>query len=136
MTDTPQEKTAPAKGLTPGHWIAIATIAVGILGGVINVALSEHNARISNIETAVNTIAQTLVRMEGESKATRERLAGFVEQVNERFNQNDERLNRIETSIDRLVQTASGRPDDAAGGRTRRIGAERRADTRVPGPDA
>lgn len=104
MTDTPQEKLAPVKGLTPGHWIAIATIAVGILGGVISVALSEHNARISNFETAITRMAETqarmaeaLVRMEGETKATREHLAGFEEQVNERFN-------RIEAGIDRLIE--------------------------------
>ena len=115
MTETPQNKPDPSKGLTPGHWIAIATIAVGILGGVISVALGEHNARISNIEAAVNTIAQTqarmveaLGRMEGETKATRERLAGFEEQVNNRFDRIetsiDNRFDRIETSIDRLIQ--------------------------------
>ena len=131
MTETPQGKMAPATGLTPGHWIAIATIAVGILGGVISVALGEHNARVSNIETAITTVAETqarmaeaLVRMEGETKATRERVASFEEQVNNRFDQNDERLNRIETSIDRLIPATSGRPDDAACRRTRRIAAE------------
>ena len=111
MTETPEDKTDRANKLTPGHWIAIATIAVGILGGVMSVALSEHNARISNIETAITTMAETqarmaaaLVRMEAETKATRERVASFDEQVNNRFDQNDERLNRIETSIDRLIQ--------------------------------
>ena len=104
MTETRQEKTDSANGLTPGHWIAIATIAVGILGGVISVALGEHNARISNIETAITTmaesqgrIAEAVVRMEGETKATGEQLARFEEQVNERFN-------RIEASIDRLIE--------------------------------
>ena len=111
MTETPDDKTDRANELTPGHWIAIATIAVGILGGVMSVALSEHNARISNIETAITTMAETqarmaeaLVRLEGETKATRERVASFDEQVNNRFDQNDERLNLIETSIDRLIQ--------------------------------
>ena len=37
--------------LTPGHWIAIATIAVAVLGGVISVALGEHNARLENVGT-------------------------------------------------------------------------------------
>ena len=122
MTETPQNKIDPAKGLTPGHWIAIATIAVGILGGVISVALGEHNARISNIETAITTMAETqarmaeaLVRMEGETKATRDRLASFEEQVNDRFERIESRItgleervndrfDRIEASIDRLIQ--------------------------------
>ena len=49
--------------LTPGHWIAIATIAVGILGGVISVALGEHNTRIGNIETAMRTMTEAQTRM-------------------------------------------------------------------------
>lgn len=99
------------QGLTPGHWIAIATIAVGVLGGVIGVALGEHNARLGNVETTMRTIAEAqarlveaqarmaevLARMEGDAKASRERLAGFEEQVNARFD-------RIEASIDRLIE--------------------------------
>ena len=84
-------------GLTPGHWIAIATIAVGVLGSVIGVALSEHNARLANVETAMNALAETQARMEGEAKATQERLAGFEERV-------EYRLDRIESSLERLIQ--------------------------------
>ena len=51
------------QGLTPGHWIAIATIAVGVLGGVIGVALGEHNARLGNVETTMRTIAEAQTRM-------------------------------------------------------------------------
>ena len=72
--------------LTPGHWIAIATIAVGVLGGVISVALGEHNARLGNVATTMNTIAEAQARMaeaqgqmaealartEGELKTTQE----------------------------------------------------------------
>ena len=104
MTETRPGKTDSANGLKPGHWTAIATIAVGILGGVTSVALGEHNARIGNIETAITRGAETqarmaegLVRTEGETKATREHLAGFKGQVNERFN-------RIEAGIDRLIE--------------------------------
>ena len=46
--------------------------------------------------------------MEDETKATRERLAGSEEQVNDPFdtmnNRVNDRLNRIETSINRLIQ--------------------------------
>lgn len=42
-------------------------------------------------------MVEALGRMEGETKATRERLARFEEQVNNRFD-------RIETSMDRLIQ--------------------------------
>ena len=45
------------KHLAPGHWIAIATIAVVVLGGVISVALSEHNARLENFGTRLSAIA-------------------------------------------------------------------------------
>ena len=82
-----------ATGLTPGHWIAIATIPVAVLGGVLGWALSEHNARLANVESATRNIAEAQARTEGEIKAVHERLDGF-----------DERLDRIETSIDRLIQ--------------------------------
>ena len=37
------------QGLTPGHWIEIATIAVGVLGGVIGVALRERMPRLEGL---------------------------------------------------------------------------------------
>ena len=112
------------QGLTPGHWIAIATIAVGVLGGVIGVALGEHNARLGNVETTMRAIAEAQARMaeaqgrmaealartEGDAKATQERLAGFEEQVNDRFD-------RIEASLDRLIQLHLNTDTQPAGAR-------------------
>ena len=104
MTDTPEDKATRGRGLTPGHWIAIATIAVAVLGGVLSWALSEHNARLSennarlaNVESATTNMAEGLARVEGSIKAINERLNGFEERV-------DDRLDRIETNIDRLIQ--------------------------------
>ena len=113
------EKSERTTGLTPGHWIAIATIAVAVLGGMLGWALSEHNTRLANVESATRNIAEaqtraaeTQARTEGEIKAIHERLDGF-----------DERLDRIETGIDRLIQLhldaettqpAAGRAEQAA----------------------
>ena len=104
MTDTPEDKATRGRGLTPGHWIAIATIAVAVLGGVLSWALSEHNtrlsennARLANVESATTNMAEGLARVEGSIKAINERLNGFEERV-------DDRLDRIETNIDRLIQ--------------------------------
>ena len=104
MTDTPEDKATHGRGLTPGHWIAIATIAVAVLGGVLSWALSEHNARLSennarlaNVESATTNMAEGLARVEGSINAINERLNGFEERV-------DDRLDRIETNIDRLIQ--------------------------------
>ena len=104
MTDTQEDKATRGRGLTPGHWIAIATIAVAVLGGVLSWALSEHNARLSennarlaNVESATINMAEGLARVEGSIKAINERLNGFEERV-------DDRLDRIETNIDRLIQ--------------------------------
>ena len=104
MTDTPEDKATRGRGLTPGHWIAIATIAVAVLGGVLSWALSEHNARLSennarlaNVESATTNMAEGLARIDGSIKTINERLNGFEERV-------DDRLDRIETNIDRLIQ--------------------------------
>ena len=86
-----------ATGLTPGHWIAIGTIAVAVLGGVLGWALSEHNARLANVESDIRNIAEAQARTEGEIKAIHERLDSF-----------GERLNRIETGLDRLIQLHLG----------------------------
>ena len=94
------DKAKGATGLTPGHWIAIATIAVAVLGGVLGWALSEHNARLANVESDIRNIAEAQARTEGEIKAIHERLDGF----GERLDGFGERLNRIETGIDRLIQ--------------------------------
>ena len=99
--------------LTPGHWIAIATISVGVLGGVISVALGEHNARLGNVATTMNTIAEAQARMaeaqarmaealartEGELKTTQERLAGFEDRVDDRFDRIDDRFDRIDVAL-------------------------------------
>ena len=115
MTDTPEDKATRGRGLTPGHWIAIATIAVAVLGGVLSWALSEHNARLSennarlaNVESATTNMAEGLARVEGSIKAIHERLNGFEERVDDRLDRFeervDDRLDRIETNIDRLIQ--------------------------------
>ena len=49
---TPEPQTDGVQGLTPDHWIAIATIAVVVLGW----GLSEPNARLANVESATNNI--------------------------------------------------------------------------------
>ena len=60
---------------------------------VLGWALSEHNARLANVESDIRNIAEAQARTEGEIKAIHERLDSF-----------GERLNRIETGIDRLIQ--------------------------------
>ena len=107
------------KHLAPGHWIAIATVAVVVLGGVISVALSEQNARLENAIAGAQTrmsdtqeqIAEGLARMEGELETTQERLAGFedrvydrFDQVDDRFDNIDDRFDRIDNTLDRLIQ--------------------------------
>ena len=122
MTDTPEDKARRGTGLTPGHWIAIATIAVAVLGGVLSWALSEHNtrlgetnARLANVESATTSMAEGLARVEGSIETMNERLNGFEERVedrlngfedrvDERLNGFDDRLDRIETNINRLIQ--------------------------------
>ena len=94
------DKAKGATGLTPGHWIAIGTIAVAVLGRVLGWALNEHNARLANVESDIRNIAEAQARTEGEIKAIHERLDGF----GERLDGFGERLNRIETGIDRLIQ--------------------------------
>ena len=101
------DKAKGATGLTPGHWIVIGTIAVAVLGGVLGWALSEHNARLANVESDIRNIAEAQARTEGEIKAIHERLDGFGERLDgfgERLDGFGERLNRIETGIDRLIQ--------------------------------
>ena len=73
---------------------------MAVLGGVLGWALSEHNARLANVESDIRNIAEAQARTEGEIKAIHERLDGF----GERLDGFGERLNRIETGIDRLIQ--------------------------------
>ena len=86
MTDTRGDEATRARGLTPGHWITIATITVAVLGGVLSWGLSEHNARLANVESGTTNIAEGLAQVEGSIKTI------------------NERLNRIETNIDTLIQ--------------------------------
>ena len=72
------------RGLKPGHWFAIATIAVAVLGGVLSWGLSQQNARLSesttrlaNIESVMANMAEGLARVEGSSKTIIENLSGF-----------------------------------------------------------
>ena len=115
MSDTQEDKATRARGLTPGHWIGIATIAVAVLGGVLswglsqqNARLSENNTRLANVESAMTNMAEGLARVEGSSKTINEHLNGFEQRVDERFNRIeitiDERFDRIETKIERLIQ--------------------------------
>ena len=57
-------------------------------------AIAEAQTRMAEAQARM---AEALARTEGDAKATQERLAGFEEQVNERFN-------RIEAGIDRLIE--------------------------------
>ena len=107
MTDTQEDKATRGRGLTPGHWVGIATIAVAVLGGVLswglsqqNARLSENNTRLANVESAMANMAEGLARVEGSSKTINEHLNGFEQRVDERFNRVDERFDRIETNID------------------------------------
>ena len=100
---------------------------MGVLSGVIGVALGEHNARLGNVETTMRAIAEAQARMaeaqgrmaealprtEGDAKATQERLAGFEEQVNHR----NHRFDRIEASLDRLIQLHLDTDTQPAGAR-------------------
>ena len=50
-------------GLTPGHWLAIATIAVAVLGGVLSWGLSQQNARLSETTTRLVNIESVMADM-------------------------------------------------------------------------
>ena len=150
MTDTQEDKAMPGRGLTPGHWIGIATISVIVLGGVLswglsqqNARFSENNTRLANVESTTTNMVEGLARVEGSNKTINERLNGFEQRVDERFNRVDEqfnrvderfnrlemniddRLDRIEMNIDRLIQLhlQAGTAQPAASGR---LGSERR----------
>ena len=110
MTDS-SRASAPqdtATRLTPGNWVAIAAIAItvlgGVLGGVLSVALGEHNRRIAGIETGQDQ----LVAAQAELAASQAELGGDMKALNERLTSIDqrftERFDRIEASIERLLQ--------------------------------
>ena len=69
-TKTRAQDPEAAKRLTPGNWVAIAAIAVTVLGWVLNVALKEHNLRVAGIETAQRELAAA----QGELTASQIRL--------------------------------------------------------------
>ena len=143
MTDTQEAKAMPGRGLTPGHWIGIARISVIVLGGVLSWGLSQQNARfgenntrLANIESTTTNMVEGLARVESSNKTINERLNGFEQRVDERFNRVDERFNRLEMNIDdppdrieinigRLIQLhlQAGTAQPAASGR---LGSERR----------
>ena len=143
MTHTQEDKAMPGRGLTPGHWIGIATISVIVLGGVLswglgqqNARFSENNTRLANVESTTTNIVEGLARVEGSNKTINERLNGFEQRVDERFNRVDERFNRLEMNIDdrldrlemnidRLIQLhlQAGTAQPAA---SSRLGSERR----------
>ena len=112
MTEAAGQKTERSRGLTPGNWIAIAAISAtvlgGILGGVLSVALREHNARITNIESTTTRIAAYQAELAGTLKAINERMNGMEQRSEERQNameqRFDERLSRIERSIERVIE--------------------------------
>ena len=118
MTDTQEDKATRGKGLTPGHWIGISTIAVVVLGGVLswglgqqNARFSENNTRLANVESATTNMAEGLARVEGSIKTTSERLSGFEQRVDQRFTQVDERFNRLEMNIDERFNRMDDRLD-------------------------
>ena len=118
MTDTQEDKATRGKGLTPGHWIGISTIAVVVLGGVLSWGLGQQNARFSanntrlaNVESATTNMAEGLARVEGSIKTTSERLSGFEQRVDQRFTQVDERFNRLEMNIDERFNQMDDRLD-------------------------
>ena len=109
MTDTQEDKATRGKGLTPGHWIGISTIAVVVLGGVLswglgqqNARFSENNTRLANVESATTNMAEGLARVEGSSKTTNERLSGFEQRVDDRFTRVDEQFNRVDERFNRV----------------------------------
>ena len=111
-TKTGSQEPEAAKRLTPGNWVAIAAIAVTVLGWVLNVALEEHNLRVAGIETAQRELAAaqgeltaSQIRLEGNMKALTERLTAMDQRFTERFD-------RMETNIERILQVQLG----AAGG--------------------
>ena len=118
MTDTQEDKATRGRGLTPGHWVGIATIAVAVLGGVLswglsqqNARLSENNTRLANVESAMGNMAEGLARVEGSSKTINEHLNGFEQRVDERFNRVDERFDRIDERFDRIETNIDERFD-------------------------
>lgn len=101
--------------LTPGNWVAIAAIAVtvlgGVLGGVLSVALAEHNRRIAGIETGQDQLVAAqaeLAASQAELAASQAELGGDMKALNERLTSIDqrftERFDRMEASIERLLQ--------------------------------
>ena len=113
-----------AKRLTPGNWVAIAAIAVAVLGWVLNVALEEHNLRVAGIETAQKELAaaqEKLAAAQGELTTSQVRLEGGMKALTERLTAMDqrftERFDLMEASIERILQLqlgTAGSVDDEA----------------------
>ena len=114
--------------LTPGNWVAIAAIAVtvlgGVLGGILSIALGEHNRRIAGIKTGQDQLVAAQAQLAGsqtalaasqaELAASQAEFRGHMKAFNERLTSIDqrftERFDRMEASIERLLQlhTADG----------------------------
>ena len=131
MTDS-SRASAPQdtpRRLTPGNWVAIAAIAVtvlgGGLGGILSIALGEHNRRIAGIETGQDQLVAAQAQLAGSQAAlagsqaelaasqaelavSQAELGGEMKALNERLNAIDqrftERFDRMEASIERLLQ--------------------------------
>ena len=101
MPDAPAQNAKNAKALTAGHWIGIATIAIAVLGAVLGWGLSEHNARLANVDARTTSLVEGQGQLQGDIKATNERLNGLEQRL-------DERLSRIETNIERLLELHIG----------------------------
>ena len=119
MSDTQEDKAMPVRGLTPGHWIGIATISVIVLGGVLswglsqqNARFSENNSRLANVESTTINMVEGLARVEGSNKTINERLNGFEQRFDEGFNRVDERFNRLEMNIDERFNRLEVNIDD------------------------
>ena len=93
MTGTREGKPRDRKGLSPSHWIAIATVSVAVLIGVLGSALSEHNTRLNeNTARLANVEAEKKNRVDAQA-----RIEGAMATSNDR-------LERIETKIERLIR--------------------------------
>lgn len=131
MAETAGQRTSEAqagrpRGLSAGNWIAIGTV---VLGGVVGFGLSEHNARLTSVDTNTKaiaasqtalaasqaTLATSQARLEGEIKTVNERLNGIEQRlddrfdsISQRFDSISQRLDRLDANIDRLLQLHIG----------------------------
>ena len=123
MPDAPAQNAKSANALTAGHWIGIATIAIAAFSAVLGWGLSEHNARLANVDARTTRLVEGQGHLQGDIKATNERLNGLEQRLDERLEglerrleerlngveqRVNDRLSRIETNIERLLELHIG----------------------------